>query len=238
MRRKSVLGLALCLAFSCLWAALSPVAGQAPRARRSAAAKRTEAPPPLRPGDIDLAKSRVYVFVDKTGLGHEHAVEGKIKSGSIQLGTAAGAGSVEFDMTSFSADGDEARKYIGLKGSTSASTRQQVNKNMLGPDVLDVRRHPTATFTIDSAAQKKTKQGQPVFELKGKFTLKGKTRALTVYAQPSPQGAQLRLTGDFTILQTDFGITPYSTALGAVGVADPLKIWGDLWIAGDETKTR
>jgi hypothetical protein len=44
------------------------------------------------------------------------------------------------------------------------------------------------------------------------------------------------LRGNFTILQSDFGITPYKAALGAVGVADELKIWGDIWIATEETK--
>jgi hypothetical protein len=31
-------------------------------------------------------------------------------------------------------------------------------------------------------------------------------------------------------VQSQFGITPYYTALGAIGVTDELKVWGDLWI--------
>jgi polyisoprenoid-binding protein YceI len=172
--------------------------------------------------------------VDKTGLGHEHGVEGKIKSGAIQLGARSNAGSIEFDMTSFTADTDRARKYVGLEGSTSASTRQQVNKNMLGSDVLNVAKYPTALFAIESALHRKTKQGKPVVELKGEFTLHGTTRPLTLYAEPSQRDGQWNLRGDFAIRQTEFGITPYSAALGTVGVADQLKIFGDLWIAGDD----
>ena len=37
--------------------------------------------------------------------------------------------------------------------------------------------------------------------------------------------------GQFSVRQTQFGITPYSKAFGAVGVADELKIWGDLWVS-------
>ncbi len=210
-------------------------AGQSARSRTKIAARQGVEKPPAEPGQIDLTRSRVYVYVDKSGLGHEHGVEGKIKSGAIQIGAKADAGTIEFDMTSFVADTDRARKYVGLEGSTAASTRQQVNKNMLGPDVLDVRKYPTAVFTIESALQKKTKQGKPVVELKGDFTLHGQTRALTLIAQPVQKDGQWNLRGDFSIRQTDFGITPYSAALGTVGVADQLKIFGDLWLAGDET---
>ena len=37
---------------------------------------------------------------------------------------------------SFSADTDEARKYVELKGNIAESTREQVTQTMLGSDVL------------------------------------------------------------------------------------------------------
>lgn len=209
--------------------------GQSSRSRTSPATRQETETPPLEPGQIDLQQSRVYVYVDKTGLGHEHGIEGKIRSGAIQLGARADAGSIEFDMTSFVVDTDRARKYVGLEGSTSAATRQQVNKNMLGAAVLDVARYPTASFAVVSALHKQTKQGKPVVELKGDFTLHGTTRPLTLRAELVQKGDQWNLRGSFSIQQTDFGITPYTAALGTVGVADRLKIFGDLWIAGDNT---
>ena len=72
---------------------------------------------------------------------------------------------------------------------------------------------------VESVLHKKMKQGQPVVELKGEFTLHGKTRPLTLYAELSQKEGQWNLRGDFAIRQTDFGITPYSAALGTVGVA-------------------
>jgi len=217
--------------------AISPFvqAQQAPN-RTKVAARRAVEKAPAKPGQIDLKRSSIYVHVDKTGLGHEHGIEGKVKSGALQLGARSDAGSIVFDMTSFTADTDRARKYVGLEGSTSESTREKVNKNMRGADVLDIEKYPTATFAVVSALHKKTKQGKPVVELKGDFTLHGKTRPLTLYAEPAQEDGQWNLRGDFTIKQTDFGITPYSAALGTVGVADELKIYGDLWIAGDESK--
>jgi hypothetical protein len=40
-----------------------------------------------------------------------------------------------------------------------------------------------------------------------------------------------QLRGAFRIRQTDFGIQPYTKLLGAIGVADVLTIYGDLYIA-------
>jgi polyisoprenoid-binding protein YceI len=205
-------------------------AGQAPRDKAKSTEKQS-----LKPGQIDVEKSRVFILVGKKGLGHEHGVEGKIKSGTINLKAEKDVGEIEFDMTSFAADTDRARKYVGLEESVSASTRRKVSKTMLGPDVLDVEEFPKATFTIESALHKKTKQGRPVVELKGEFTLHGKTRPLTLQAEPSQKEGHWNLRGDFTIRQTDFGITPYSAALGTIGVADQLKIFGDLWITDEGT---
>ncbi len=105
---------------------------------------------PLAPGEIDTAISRIYVHADKTGFGHEHGIESLLKSGWLHLGANQNAGELVFDMTSFRADTDEAHRYVGLQGSTDASTRQEVNNNMLGPDVLDVKQYPTAVFKVTS----------------------------------------------------------------------------------------
>ncbi len=91
------------------------------------------------------------MFVGKTGLGHEHGVEGKLKSGHIVLKHRRDAGELVFDMNSFDADTNAARRYVGLAGTTDTSTRQQVNANMKGDPILGVRRYPTATYQIDSA---------------------------------------------------------------------------------------
>jgi hypothetical protein len=40
----------------------------------------------------------------------------------------------------------------------------------------------------------------------------------------------LHLKGAFPLRQTDYGIRPFRKALGAVGVADVLTVYGDLWV--------
>lgn len=184
------------------------------------------------PGDVDLAGSRVYVFVGKTGLGHNHAVSGLLQAGRVQVGAADQAGFLVFDMRSFTADTAEARKALGLSGETDASTQKQVQANMTGPEVLDVLRHPTATFQIRSSesARRQPPGRPPVYELVGAFTLHGVTRDVMIPVEVEQRGEWLRLRGMFVINQTDFGMKPYKKLGGVVGVADELRITGDILV--------
>lgn len=208
---------------------------QSGKARKPAEAAATEQ---LEPHQISIQKSRVYIFVDKTGLGHPHGIEGQLQSGSLNLGAAEEAGELVFDMNSFDADTDAARRYVGLTGSTDASTRRQVNDNMKNTSILNVRQYPTATFAIKSATllAKKNRHGTPLYELTGEFTLRGKTRPIKLEAEAEQKDNMTHVRGRFVILQTQYGITPFRKALGAVGVADQLTIHGDLWIASDGTR--
>lgn len=182
------------------------------------------------PGDVDLAGSRAYVFVAKTGLGHDHAVAGALQAGRVRLGAAEQAGVLVFDMRSFRADAPEARQLLGLKGETDADTRRQVDENMLGPAILDVAKHPTATFEIRSAlpAPQQPANGKTAYDLVGTFTLHGVPRPVTIRAEAEALGPVVRLWGGFAIRQTEFGIKPFAKLGGVVGVADELKIYGDI----------
>ena len=216
-------------AWLCLALGGSPAQAQSPPPGNSA----VEAKAPLAPGEINTSISRIYVHVEKTGFGHEHGVEALVKSGHLQLGANQNAGEIVFDMTSFNADTDAARRYVGLEASTDAKAREEVNQNMRGPDVLDVNQYPTATFTVTSIQPIRARRpnAPQQMRLDGDFTLHGKTNKITVVANPINANGYTRLVGRFTILQSDYGIKPFSKALGAVGVADRLTIYGDLWIA-------
>ena len=196
------------------------------------AAPAAQAPLPT-PGEVDTDGSRIYVFVGKTGLGHDHGIVGRLVSGRVILDAPQNAGQLVFDMQSFLADTPEARKALGLAGETDASTRKQTTANMLGPDVLDVARHPTATFDIESALrpQRPVKGAKPTVDLVGTFTLHGVARKVVIPAEVGAAGRVLRLIGSFRIKQTDFGIKPYKKLGGVVGVTDELVIHGDIRIA-------
>ncbi len=185
------------------------------------------------PGDVDVEASRIYVFVGKRRLGHEHGVEGKLKSGNVQLNARDDAGEFVFDMTSLSADTDEARKYVGLEGTTDDDEKRDVTATMQGSSVLDSKKFPTATFEINSAALavEETEDGHPQYILDGELTLHGETQAVKVVAAAvEEEEGRVRLKGDFTIKQSDYGIKPYRAVGGLVAVTDELKVFGDIWV--------
>lgn len=180
------------------------------------------------PYQVDTQLSRIYVRVDSaTRLGHPHGVQGKLSASTLTLG---GAGQMAFDMSSFVADTPEARRYVGLTGEVSDGAK--VTANMLGEGVLNVAQHPHALFAIASV---NPLDGQAAglpgrYQVAGKFTLRGVTHPLEFAAQveATDKPGVLRMRGQFSILQTRFGIQPYSALGGLARVADELKIWGDL----------
>ena len=212
--------------------ALSPLVADPRMPGRIATAADAEVKP-LAAGDIDPVASRVYVRVGKRRLGHEHGVEGRVKSGHLDLDATQDAGEIVFDMQSFKADTDAARKHVGLEGATDADEQADVTKTMTGKSVLDVKQFPTATFTVTSAtrAAEKSAGGDPLYNLVGEFSLHGKEQPLTVVAAITEErdGWQ-RLSGEFSIKQTDYGIKPYSAVGGLVAVTDELRIFGELWM--------
>jgi polyisoprenoid-binding protein YceI len=189
-----------------------------------------------RKGDVDVERSRVYAFVGKTGFGHEHGVVGRLKSGSIRIGAKESAGLLEFDVASFQVDTKDARHYVRLNGEVDPARQAEVTTNMLGKYVLDIERYPTATYAIDSAVPlRKDHANSPRrVQLDGQFTLHGATRPLRVIAVALPESGGLRLRGSFTLVQTDYQITPFSKAFGAVGVTDKLRVYGDILLVPAE----
>lgn len=205
--------------------ATAQVEDQAPEAHPQARSLR------VRANEIDTDLSRIFIFVDKTGFGHQHGVAGRIKGGFLRVAKES-AGKILFDMPSFRADTLEARRRVGLAGASSQDEQDQVTANMLGESVLDVARFPTALFAVTSVRrfEERSSTGMKQFALDGDFTLHGVTRAVNITATGEQERGYLHLKGSFPLRQTDFGIRPFKKALGAVGVGDVLTVYGDLWI--------
>jgi polyisoprenoid-binding protein YceI len=180
---------------------------------------------------VDTGASTVFVKVGlATRLGHEHAVEGGLKSGKV---TPGGEGELVFDMTSFEADTPRARQRVGLgRKRVSANEAKEVTAAMRGGEVLDVERFPTATYKIRSMTPLGGQAaGEPGgYRLEGRFSLHGREQPLSFQArlQRTDKEGVLRLTGAFTIRQTDHGMTPVSAAGGLARSSDELRIRGDL----------
>jgi polyisoprenoid-binding protein YceI len=91
-------------------------------------------------------------------------------------------------------------------------------------EVLHVDKHPWMTFVADSLAPA---NGKMTFELA--VTMEGTTRKVPVTANVAIGPDTLKATGNFTALQTDFGIKPFKGGPGGtVKVADKVTFCFDL----------
>src|SRR5260221_899642 len=174
------------------------------------------------PHSIDSAKSKIEIQVAKDGFfkafGHDHLVSTTHFSGSLRLAESK----MEESFATFTA---EATSLSVIDPGESEKDRIEVQATMLGEQVLDVARYPQIQFS--SSAIKLVSSSKNTFDLQvsGPLTLHGTQKPVTlpVHLQISDDGSLICDT-EISLLQSDFGITPYKAAGGAVKVQDKLKL--------------
>jgi polyisoprenoid-binding protein YceI len=143
--------------------------------------------------NIDTQKSTLTIHVGKTGafsgLGHEHEVRAPIHNGTADTGSHP---TVEIHVN--------ARELRVIDKDDSDKERAEVQKTMLGPEVLDSQGHQEIVFKSTGAES----VGEGRWMLHGNLTLRGQTRPITVQVTLKDG----RYTGEATVKQTDFGIKP------------------------------
>ena len=163
---------------------------------------------------IDTQKSTLTMHVGKTGafsgLGHEHEVRAPIQSGRADTGSHP---AVEIHV--------DARALRVIDKDVSDKERAEVQKTMLGQEVLDSERHQEIVFMSTGAEV----AGEGRWRLRGNLTLRGQTRPVTVQVMLKDG----HYTGETTLKQTDYGIKPP----GKLGVRakDEVKIEFDVLLA-------
>ena len=171
---------------------------------------------------IDAGQSKLQISVGKSGLlgafGHDHLIEATNMSGSVQFDPRnAARDAVNFSVT--------ATSLRVMDPSESAANRDRVQLTMLGPTVLDAAQFPDITFTSTGVGPVTSTSGDGESrEVFGNLRLHGVERPLRVPVQIRAEGAVLRVRGEVTVRQTDFGITPVTAAGGTVRVKDEVKI--------------
>ena len=164
--------------------------------------------------NIDTQKSTLTIRVGKTGafsaVGHEHEIHAPIHSGSADTGARP---AVEIHVN--------ARELRVMDKDTSEKDRAEVQKTMLGPEVLDSERHQEIVFK--STGSESVGQGQ--WTLNGNLTLRGQTRPVTVQVTLKDG----RYLGEAKVKQTDFGIRPPGKA--GVRAKDEVKIEFDIHLS-------
>jgi polyisoprenoid-binding protein YceI len=143
--------------------------------------------------NIDTQKSTITIHVGKTGafsgLGHEHIVSAPIHGGTADTGTHP---AVELHV--------DARALRVTGKNEPEKDRAEVQKIMLGPEVLDSEHHQEIVYKSTGAEA----AGQGRWTLRGNLTLHGQTQPVTVHVTLK----DLRYTGEATLKLTEFRIKP------------------------------
>ena len=100
--------------------------------------------------------------------------------------------------------------------------RREMEKIMKN-DVLEVASYPEIAYQSSDIALKKLNESLYTAAIMGDLSFHGVTHRLPLAARIVDSGDMLRVSGDFTLKQTDFQIKPVSVAGGALKLKDELK---------------
>jgi polyisoprenoid-binding protein YceI len=177
--------------------------------------------------EVSAQSSQLGIYVFRGGkfsrLGHNHVMTSRHLAGRVWVHPefARSGFEVSFPVAQLVVDDPEARRAAGsdFPPDIPQSDKDGTRKNMLKPEVLDGERYPEVK--LRSARVGGTLQAPQVT---AHITIKDASRDVAVPVQIAIQGAQLTASGEFDVLQTEFGMKPFSVALGALEVQDRLHI--------------
>jgi polyisoprenoid-binding protein YceI len=103
-------------------------------------------------------------------------------------------------------------------------------------DVLETTKYPEIVYESTSATLNQISEGRWQANVTGNLTLRGITRGQNIAMQVTVMGDMLRASGDFTLLQSTYGIKPVSVAGGTLKLKDELKFAFDIVARKQEPK--
>jgi polyisoprenoid-binding protein YceI len=176
---------------------------------------------------VDAEASEVHILVYRGGtlarLGHNHVLSSKSLSGDAWLHpdfTRSGF-QIILPVESLIIDDVQTRMVHGEQFAAQVPQKDidGTRRNLMKAEVLDGERFPQ--IRLASSALSGTAADPKVM---AQVTIKDVTRELAIPMSLSLEGGQLQASGEFDILQSEFGITPFSVALGALQVQDRLHV--------------
>jgi len=167
---------------------------------------------------IDSAASRFTVQAFATGLlssfGHNPT-----------MGIRDFDGEIECDPETFA----NARLRISLRTNAmevmdemKSNDRRQLEQEMY-EKVLEASRFPDAVFESKQIGVQKLSNDLLLAHVAGDLSFHGTTQAHAFDARVTVMGTVLRISGEFPLRQSDYGIKPFSFAGGALRLKDELK---------------
>lgn len=126
----------------------------------------------------------------------------------------------------------EAGVFADEQAELSQEDRRKVEATVRGTETLDTARYPTIRFTFSGLevlqrggdAASGTVRGTLV----GTLHIRDRSAPIRVPMAATHRGSGVHVTGATAFRQSTFGIKPYSTALGTVGVEDRVDVHFDV----------
>jgi hypothetical protein len=176
---------------------------------------------------IDAQASDLHILVYRGGtfarLGHNHVVSSKSLAGRVWMQPQFSASGFElsFPVADLVVDDPQARQAAGsdFPPDIPAADKEGTRKNMLRAEVLDAEHYPRVAVRSATVAG-----SLQMPQITARITIKDASREVPVPATIAIDGNRLTASGEFEILQTEFGIKPFSVALGALEVKDRLLV--------------
>ena len=166
---------------------------------------------------------RLLVKTARTGLGakagHDLTIEVTRWRGNVIVHAASPASSsvtVEADVNSF-----EVREGTGGVKPLTDADRADIRDTLRGK-ILNSARHPVITFVSSQVSG--TAES---FRIDGDLTIAGVTQPVTVQGQLAAGRAE----GSALVVQSRWGIRPYSAFLGALKLRDEVEVQFDIDLA-------
>lgn len=116
---------------------------------------------------------------------------------------------------------------LTVQDSIKEKDRQEMEQTM-HKDVLETEKNPEIVFETSSVAASKVGEGKYRANISGILKLRGIAKNQTLTADLSVTDDRVRATGNFSVLQSNYGIKPVSAVGGALKVKDELKFSFDI----------
>lgn len=176
---------------------------------------------------IDSQNSKANIFVYRGGtlarLGHNHVMTAKQLAGKVWIHPQFEKSGLDisFQVRDLIVDDAQERRDAGtdFPPEIPQADKDATRTNMLKPDVLDAENFPEIRLQAT-----KVQGSVDAPQITVGIAIKDVRREVIVPVTISVAGQQLKAQGEFDVLQSEFGIKPFSVGLGALQVQDRLHI--------------
>jgi hypothetical protein len=209
-----------------------------PHAPAAPAAPPAPAPHVGTPYEILPQSSLLTILVYRGGAlasaGHNHVIASHELSGTVYVPSAIPQSSFEVHIPVSTLTVDEAalraqQPAAEFPPDVSEGAKEGTRRNMLGEALLDAQRNPEIvlrSLQLEPAGGTATDSGAVRAHVQS--SVRGQLRTFTVPVRYRLGGVggngTVEASGEFPLLQTDLGLTPFSALLGALQVQDEMLI--------------